>query len=76
MLVQQLTHVPAADRQAMSEGPRDSATHLRHAATIPALGQIEIGGKASREIAGDTLKVVAWNLERRIAARYNPKNPL
>jgi hypothetical protein len=60
MLVQQLTHVPVADHQAMCEGPRDSATHLRHAAAIPALG----GGTASREKAGDTLKVVAWNVER------------
>ncbi len=64
MLVPQLTHVPAADRQAMREGPRDSATHLRHAAAIPALGQIEIGGTASREDAGESLKVVAWNVER------------
>ena len=64
MLVQQLTHVPAADRQAMREGPRDSATHLRHAAAIPALGQIEIGGTASRDKAGEALIVVAWNVER------------
>lgn len=64
MLVQQLTHVPAADRQAMCEGPRDSATHLRHAAAIPALGQIEIGGTASRDKAGEALTVVAWNVER------------
>ena len=63
MLVQQLTHVPLADRQAMREGPRDSATHLRHAAAIPALGQIEIGGAASRENAGETLKMAAWNVE-------------
>lgn len=64
MLVQQLTHVSIADRQAMREGPRDSATHLRHAATIPALGEIEIGGAAAREAAGETLKVVTWNVER------------
>ena len=48
-LVQQLTHVPAADRQAMREGPRDSATHLRHAAAIPALGQIEVGARYNPE---------------------------
>lgn len=47
MLVSQLTHVPIADREAMREGPRDSATHLRLAAATPALGQIEIGGRAS-----------------------------
>lgn len=64
MLVQRLTHVPVADRQEMREGPRDSTTHLRHAAAIPALGEIEIGGMASRENAGDALKVVAWNVER------------
>jgi endonuclease/exonuclease/phosphatase family metal-dependent hydrolase len=66
MLVQQLTHVPNADRQAMREGPRDSATHLRHAAAIAALGQIEIGGTASRGGGGggEALKVVAWNVER------------
>ncbi|WP_095199691.1 endonuclease/exonuclease/phosphatase family protein [Mesorhizobium carmichaelinearum] len=64
MLVQQLTHVSIADRQAMREGPRDSATHLRHAAAIPALGQIEIGGTASRASAGESLKVVTWNVER------------
>lgn len=64
MLVQQLTHVPIADRQAMRDGPRDSATHLRHAAAIPALGQIEIGGKPSRANAGEKLTVVAWNVER------------
>ena len=64
MLVSQLTHVPIADREAMREGQRDSATHLRLAAAIPALGQIEIGGKASRECAGETLTVVAWNVER------------
>lgn len=64
MLVQQLTHVPVADRQEMREGPRDSTTHLRHAAAIPALGEIEIGGKASHENVGDALKVVTWNVER------------
>lgn len=64
MLVQQLSHVPIADRQAMREGPRDSATHLRLAGAIPALGQIEIGGTASRGNAGEALKVVAWNVER------------
>ncbi|WP_214469501.1 endonuclease/exonuclease/phosphatase family protein [Mesorhizobium sp. dw_380] len=64
MLVRKLTHVPIADRQAMREGPRDSATHLRHAAAIPALGQIEVGGTASRGGADDALKVVAWNVER------------
>jgi len=55
MLVQQLTHVPAADRQAMREGPRDSATHLRHAAAIPALGQIELGGTVPLASAGESL---------------------
>mgnify|MGYP005806618327 CR=1 FL=1 len=64
MLVKQLTHVPVAGRQEMREGPRDSTTHLRHAAAIPALGEIEIGGKASRENAGDALRVVTWNVER------------
>ncbi|WP_246691193.1 MULTISPECIES: hypothetical protein [unclassified Mesorhizobium] len=49
MLVPQLRHVPAANRQAMREGPRDSATRLRDAAAIPTLGQIEIGGTASRQ---------------------------
>ena len=55
MLVQQLTHVPAADRQAMREGPRDSATHLRHTAAIPALGQIEIGGTVPLASAAESL---------------------
>lgn len=64
MLVSQLTHVLIADREAMRDGPRDSATHLRLAAATPALGQIEIGGRASRESAGETLTVVAWNVER------------
>ncbi|MBZ9873563.1 endonuclease/exonuclease/phosphatase family protein [Mesorhizobium sp. BR1-1-9] len=64
MLVPQLTHISLTARQAMRDGPRDSATHLRHAAAIPALGQIEIGGKASRENAGESLTVVAWNVER------------
>ncbi|RWM02583.1 MAG: endonuclease/exonuclease/phosphatase family protein [Mesorhizobium sp.] len=64
MLVAQLTHVPIAERQAMREGPRDSATHLRHAAAIPALGEIEIGGKTSRGSAGASLAVMAWNVER------------
>lgn len=64
MRVSQLTHVPIADREAMREGPRDCATHLRLAAATPALGQIEIGGAASRENAGETLTVVAWNVER------------
>ncbi|MDX8455483.1 endonuclease/exonuclease/phosphatase family protein [Mesorhizobium sp. VK9D] len=64
MLVQQLTHVPISERNAMRDGPRDSATHLRHAAAIPALGEIEIGGKASREGAGESLTVMAWNVER------------
>lgn len=64
MLVPRLTHVPVTERNAMREGPRDSATHLRHAAAVPALGEIEIGGKASRESAGDSLTVIAWNVER------------
>ncbi|WP_244497712.1 hypothetical protein [Mesorhizobium sp. Root695] len=64
MLAPQLTHVPLAERQAMRDGPRDSATHQRLAAATPALGQIEIGGKASRESAGETLTVVALNVER------------
>ncbi|TPN76898.1 endonuclease [Mesorhizobium sp. CU2] len=64
MLVPQLTHVPLAERNAMRDGPRDSATHLRHAAAVPALGEIEIGGKTSRERAGDSLTVMAWNVER------------
>ncbi|MDG4896639.1 endonuclease [Mesorhizobium sp. WSM4976] len=64
MLVPQLTHVPVAARNAMRDGPRDSATHLRHATTIPALGEIEIGGKASRDHAGESLAVMAWNVER------------
>ncbi|RRI04869.1 endonuclease/exonuclease/phosphatase family protein [Mesorhizobium tamadayense] len=64
MLVPQLTHVAITERHAMREGPRDSATHMRHAAAIPALGEIEIGGKASRDGAGDSLTVMAWNVER------------
>lgn len=64
MLVPQLTHVPVAVRNAMRDGPRDSATHLRHAATVPAFGEIEIGGKASCESAGESLTVMAWNVER------------
>ncbi|MBZ9736242.1 endonuclease [Mesorhizobium sp. CA18] len=64
MLVPQLTHVPVVARNAMRDGPRDSATHLRHAAAVPALGEIEIGGKASRESAGESLTVMAWNVER------------
>ncbi|MBZ9815893.1 endonuclease/exonuclease/phosphatase family protein [Mesorhizobium sp. CA7] len=64
MLVPQLTHVPVAARNAMRDGPRDSAAHLRHAAAVPALGEIEIGGKASRESAGESLTVMAWNVER------------
>ncbi|WP_192251424.1 endonuclease/exonuclease/phosphatase family protein [Mesorhizobium silamurunense] len=64
MLVPQLTHVPIADRLAMREGPRDSATHMRHAAAIPALGEIEIGGRTSRDGAGESLTVMAWNVER------------
>ncbi|WFP64706.1 endonuclease/exonuclease/phosphatase family protein [Mesorhizobium sp. WSM4904] len=64
MLVAQLTHVPMADRQAMREGPRGSATHMRHAAAIPALGEIEIGGRTSRDGAGASLTVMAWNVER------------
>ena len=27
-------------------------------------------------VIGKSLTVVAWNVERRTAARYNPKNPL
>lgn len=64
MLVPRLTHVPMAERQAMREGPRDSATHMRHAAAIPALGEIEIGGRTSRDGAGESLTVMAWNVER------------
>lgn len=64
MLVPRLTHVPITERQAMREGPRDSATHLRHAAAIPALGEIEIGGRTSRGGASDSLTVMAWNVER------------
>ena len=64
MLVPHLTHVPIAERKAMREGPRDSATHLRHAAAIPALGEIEIGGEAPRENVGESLKVMTWNVER------------
>ncbi|MDX8442617.1 endonuclease/exonuclease/phosphatase family protein [Mesorhizobium australafricanum] len=64
MLVPQLTHVPVTARNAMRDGPRDSATHLRHAAAIAALGEIEIGGKASRESTGESLIVMAWNVER------------
>ncbi|NUS21509.1 MAG: endonuclease [Mesorhizobium sp.] len=64
MLVPQLTHVPVSERNAMRDGPRDSATHLRHAAAIPALGEIEVGGKASLESAGESLTVMAWNVER------------
>ncbi|TPI46551.1 endonuclease [Mesorhizobium sp. B2-9-1] len=64
MLVPQLTHVPVAARNAMRDGPRDSATHLRHAAAVRALGEIEIGGRASRESTGESLTVMAWNVER------------
>ncbi|MBW8909894.1 MAG: endonuclease, partial [Mesorhizobium sp.] len=64
MLVSKLTHVPVGERNAMRDGPRDSATHLRHAAAIPALAEIEIGGKASRQSIGDSLTVMAWNVER------------
>ncbi|MDG4880874.1 hypothetical protein [Mesorhizobium sp. WSM4884] len=64
MLVAQLTHVPMADRQAMRDGLRDSATHMRHAAAIPALGQIEIGGRTSSDGAGGSLTVMAWNVGR------------
>ena len=64
MLVPQLTHVPVAERHAMRNGPRDSATHLRHAAAIPALGEIEIGGQVSRQGAGESLTVMTWNVER------------
>jgi endonuclease/exonuclease/phosphatase family metal-dependent hydrolase len=64
MLVPQLTHVPVAIRNAMRDGPRDSATHLRHAAAVPALGEIEIGGQASGGSVGESLTVMAWNVER------------
>ncbi|WP_352585418.1 hypothetical protein [Mesorhizobium caraganae] len=40
----------------MREGPRDNATYLRHAAAMPALGRIEIGGAASRQALLVTLR--------------------
>ena len=55
---------PWLTARAMREGPRDSATHMRHAAAITALGEIEIGGKTSRDGAGESLTVMAWNVER------------
>lgn len=55
MLVQQLTHVPAADDQAMREGPRDSATHLAERGNGGYMTQIEIGGTGPLASAGESL---------------------
>jgi len=62
--VARLTPVPRADRVAMREGPRDRETHNRHMMAVPALHEIEVGGQASRRDAGESLRVVAWNVER------------
>ena len=62
--VARLTPVPRETRVAMREGPRDGETHSRHMMALSALHEIEVGGQASRRDAGESLRVVAWNVER------------
>jgi endonuclease/exonuclease/phosphatase family metal-dependent hydrolase len=62
--VARLTPVSQEARLAMREGPRDGETHSRLMTVLPALHEIEVGGRASRQNAGQSLRVVAWNVER------------
>ena len=64
-VVERLTEVPLAWREAAWAGPKDRATHRRHFDQLPALREIERGGApAAREEARGGVRVLFWNVER------------
>jgi endonuclease/exonuclease/phosphatase family metal-dependent hydrolase len=64
-VVDRLTEVPLAQRNAILVGPKDHATHTRLFDEIEAFRQIEAGGAAARRagIPG-AARVMFWNTER------------
>jgi endonuclease/exonuclease/phosphatase family metal-dependent hydrolase len=64
-VVPALTEVPLAQRLAMRDGPFDVESHRRHFNSVPALSQIEMGGRTNiRPNTDGPIRVVAWNVER------------
>ncbi|HVZ02247.1 MAG TPA: endonuclease/exonuclease/phosphatase family protein [Dongiaceae bacterium] len=64
-VVDRLTEVPLAEREAILAGPRDHATHIRLFDAIDAFRQIEVGGAAPRRAAlPGAARVMFWNTER------------
>jgi endonuclease/exonuclease/phosphatase family metal-dependent hydrolase len=59
-----LSALDRAKRHAIATGPRDAATHARLLATLGFDGAINAGHGDAPTRGGDTLRVVAWNLER------------
>ncbi|MEM5475832.1 endonuclease/exonuclease/phosphatase family protein [Pacificibacter sp. AS14] len=59
-----LTEISPARRAALRDGPDDTASFRAAMANTPALREVEIGGAAAQTAARDTLRVVAWNVER------------
>jgi endonuclease/exonuclease/phosphatase family metal-dependent hydrolase len=60
-----LTPIALSVRDRMREGPYDAATHRAFFARIPALQEIECGGRPGlAEQADGPLRIAAWNVER------------
>jgi endonuclease/exonuclease/phosphatase family metal-dependent hydrolase len=63
-VVQRLTPVPPARRDALLHGPRPTAGHGAAFDAVPALREIERGGAAPSAALGPEVRVLAWNVER------------
>lgn len=66
MIRETVAALPAPDPAArdLAAVPRSPAAHDAHAATIPALNRIELGGRAPVAPLAFPIRVAAWNLER------------
>src|SRR5947209_3101126 len=62
--VSSLTEVPSTERGKMLEGPFTAEIHSKFFYQIPALREIEIGGAGNPEFGEESVRVVAWNVER------------
>ncbi len=63
-VVSALPAVTAQQTQQITSVSRTAASHRQLLADIPAMNMLEVGGTAEIPTLGDTVNVVAWNVER------------
>jgi endonuclease/exonuclease/phosphatase family metal-dependent hydrolase len=67
MITRTLAHLPPVDprmRQDILDAPRKEESHIKLLSALPALNAVQQGGEAAKDVLGDTVTVVAWNVER------------